>query len=101
MLLLTGTDSPVNADSSTCKDTASKIRASAGTKSPASILMISPGTSSLDFTVTNAPSRYTFAFGVDKLFKASSDFSALLSCQVPRIALIKTTTKKIKRSANI
>ena len=44
---LVGTDSPVSIDSSASRFAASMIRASAGTRDPASRRMTSPGTSSL------------------------------------------------------
>ena len=79
ILFVTGTDSPVNADSSITKETDSMILPSAGIKSPASILITSPGTNSCELIEIRFPSLNTFALGVLNFFNASNDFSALLS----------------------
>ena len=88
-----GTDSPVSADSSDFRLTARRSRASAGTKSPASSRMRSPGTSIPASMTFSSPPRITRACGADMFFKASSAFSALLSCKTPMIALITTITR--------
>ena len=87
----TGKDSPVKDDSSVFKLMASISLKSAGTVLPSSKITISPGTSSSAFSSTKAPSLLTIQVGEDILFKASNDFSALLSCTVPIIAF-KTQT---------
>ena len=62
------------------------------TKSPASSKSISPGTTSFAAISCFLPSLKTLAAGADRDFKASSDFSALTCCTVPKIAFrIKTT----------
>ena len=85
-----GTDSPVNADSSLLRLADVINRASAGTKSPASILIISPGTSSDASITISLPLRITRACGADMFFRASNAFSALDSCITPIIALTIT-----------
>ena len=54
-----GTLSPVSADSSISSVAAVRMRASAGTRSPASMLTMSPGTSSSIGTSTRSPFRRT------------------------------------------
>ena len=90
----TGTDSPVNADSSTFNDALSIKRKSAGTISPASKVTISPGTNSSLLTVLNSPSRKTVASGAAISFKALIASSALDSWNTPKTAF-STTTKRI------
>ena len=85
-----GTDSPVRADSSHFRDAAVSRRASAGTKSPASSRMTSPVTRSLASTTDSLPSRSTRAWGAERFLRASSAFSALLSCSTPITALAMT-----------
>ena len=75
----TGVDSPVRADSSAMRLKASTIRESAGMRSPACSMMISPGTTSFDGITISLPSRMTIAVGAAISFKASIDFSALYS----------------------
>ena len=91
----TGTDSPVRADSSHLRLAAWISRPSAGMKSPASSLTMSPGTSWEASITCSAPPRTTRAWGAEMLFSASSAFSALLSCKTPRMAF-KTTMTKIR-----
>ena len=74
-----GTDSPVKADSSTLRFTDSISLKSAGMYLPASIITISPTTTSSEGISLIIPSLFTTALGVDKDFKASKAFSALLS----------------------
>ena len=59
--LSTGKDSPVSADSRTCRSLLSNKRASAGARSPALSRMISPGTSSATGSSSSWPSRKTEA----------------------------------------
>ena len=61
----TGTDSPVMADSSAWRRLHSRIRASAGTWSPASSRITSPGTRAEAATLCRLPSRRTLACGED------------------------------------
>ena len=98
--LLTGSDSPVRADSSTWRFTASIRRASAGIKSPASTKMTSPTTSSAEGMTSVFPFRMTLQVGEDIFFSASSDFSALLSCTTPRTAFSITTMKMTRLSTH-
>ena len=95
-----GTDSPVSADSSLFKLTLRIRRASAGTKSPASRRIISPGTSIAASITFSSPSRITLAWGADILFNASRAFSALLSCITPIIAFIITMARISTGSKN-
>jgi len=55
----TGSDSPVNTDSSHCKLVTSSSRTSAGTMSPSFSSRMSPGTSVVTSTLTGRPSRNT------------------------------------------
>ena len=96
--LFTGTDSPVNADSSICIDADSTSRKSAGTTSPASKMTTSPGTNSVLWICCIWPSRSTLACGAAKLFNASIASSALDSWKTPKIAFNTTTSKIIKAS---
>ena len=92
--LLTGTDSPVMADSSAFRFALSRIRASAGTRSPASSTMTSPGTSLLVSTRTISPPRITFASGADIFCSASSALFAL-SSWVMEITVFTTTISRM------
>src|ERR1039458_5369079 len=69
--LSTGKDSPVSADSRTCRSLASNKRASAGAKSPQLSRTISPGTSSAVGNSASCPSRKTAAV-VATCFRISS-----------------------------
>ncbi len=84
----------MRADSSLFRLTLSSRRASAGTKSPASKWMMSPGTSSEASMTCSFPSRRTRAWGADRFFRASRAFSALLSWSMPMTAL-RTTMSRI------
>ena len=90
-----GTDSPVRADSSLFRPALFKSRASAGTKSPASSRMMSPGTRPEASMTCSAPSRSTRAWGADMFFRASRAFSAFDSCTTPSTAL-STTMSRIR-----
>ena len=96
----TGTDSPVSADSSLLRLADSISRASAGTKSPASTRMMSPGTRSLASMTASRPLRSTRACGADMLLSASMAFSALLSCIMPMMALRMTMARISAGSRN-
>ena len=67
----TGMDSPVMADSSAWMRLHSRIRASAGTRSPASRRITSPGTSWAAGSFTGRPPRRTVAWGADSLRSSS------------------------------
>ena len=71
--------SPVRADSSISRVAAVRMRASAGTRSPASILTISPGTSWSIGTSTRSPSRRAFALTTIMFWRAEALASALPS----------------------
>ncbi|MPM65277.1 hypothetical protein SDC9_112172 [bioreactor metagenome] len=96
--LVTGTDSPVMADSSAFRFAHSKIRASAGTRSPASSWIISPGTSRAVSSRTSSPFRITLARGADILRRASSAFSALSSWEMEMQALTTTMSRMMRES---
>ena len=96
--LVTGTDSPVRAASSTFMDASSMMRPSAGTLSPASSMTTSPTTSSLLSTLTICPSLSTFDLAAVICFKASMASSALFSCTTPSTELSMTTNNIMKTS---
>ena len=79
MLFSTATDSPVREDSSTFRERASSSLASAGIRSPACKIKISPGTSREEGTFTSFPSLTTRASGLVNDFKSLIDSSALYS----------------------
>ena len=87
------------ADSSHFMEAHSRIRASAGTASPASSKITSPGTSSSEGTVAGCPSRSTLEWAAVIFFNASMACSALDSCTTPITALSSTTTAMIMVSA--
>ena len=74
-------------------------RASAGTASPASSTITSPGTNSSLRTVRCSPSRITLLVAAAISCKAAMAFSALLSCNTPSTALIVTTARMMITSA--
>ena len=78
--LLTGTDSPVRADSSTCKLRSFSSLKSAGTLSPDANNTISPGTKSCEGIRRVCPSRRTFTSVVTVLAKEAIAPSACASC---------------------
>ena len=95
---VTGTVSPVSADSSIFKLYEEISLQSAGTKLPASSSIISPGTSRVLSIVIVFPFLNTLEVGEESFFSASRDFSALLSCITPISALITTITTIIIES---
>lgn len=76
----TGTDSPVNIDSSTVRLDASNSDMSAGIRSPSESRTMSPHTSSRPEILIVFPSRMTSACGPDSSRSALSEFSARLCC---------------------
>ncbi len=74
--LATGTDSPVSAASCTASCAVQVRRRSAGTRSPASISTMSPGTTSAAGSVTRWPSRSSATRGASIFRIAASAFSA-------------------------
>src|SRR5690606_17509211 len=88
--LLTGTDSPVSADSSTYKLSARIRRTSAGMRSPLSRATMSPGTRSAAGIRSHTPPRSTRAVGADSSLSAARDRSARTSCTKPKMAFKKT-----------
>ena len=83
----TGTLSPVSADSSISRVAAVSIRPSAGTRSPASMLTMSPGTSSSIGTEASLPSRRTLALTIIIFWSAATLAFALPSWLRPMAAL--------------
>ena len=74
-----GTLSPVSADSSISRVAADRMRASAGTRSPASMFTMSPGTSSSIGISASSPFRRTLALTTIMLWSADALASALPS----------------------
>ena len=92
----TGTLSPVSADSSISSVAAVRIRASAGTRSPASMFTMSPGTRSPIGTSTSSPSRRAFALTTIIFWRAATLADALPSWLRPiaafsRVSPMRTT----------
>ena len=87
----TGIDSPVRALSSADKVVCSITSASAGTRSPAATIMISPGTRSRAAMTICRPSRNTVACGDNILRNDCSAFSARHSCTKPKTPFSKIT----------
>ena len=83
----TGRLSPVRADSSISRVAALRIRPSAGTRSPASMLTMSPGTSCSIGTSARAPSRRTLALTTIIFWSAATLADALPSWFRPIAAL--------------
>ena len=96
--LSTGTDSPVMADSSAFRLALSRMRASAGTRSPASSTMMSPGTRKAVSSRTCSPPRTTLARGADIFCSASRAFSALSSWEMEMQAFTPTMTRMMTAS---
>ena len=90
-LFSAATDSPVSTASSIRRPRALMSLRSAGTRSPASISTMSPGTISAAATLARAPSRTTLALGEIMLRMAASALSALPSCTKPTMAFTTTT----------
>ncbi len=99
VILLTGTDSPVSADSSIFIDALSTMRQSAGTASPASSTTTSPGTSSSAGIMYNFPLRMTFDCAALIFCRAERAFSAWYSWATPRIEFSTTTNMMMITSA--
>jgi hypothetical protein len=91
--LSAGTLSPVSGDSSTRSPWARSSRASAGTRSPASSRMMSPGTSCSAGMVRRCPSRRTAARGSSIRAMADSASCALPSWMKPIAAFTSTTSR--------
>ncbi len=90
---VTETDSPVRFDSSTLKSWLSRMRASAGTRSPGSKKMTSPGTNEEASTMDLCPSLRTLECGAASFPNISRDFSALYSCEKPKTEFKNTIAK--------
>ena len=88
----------MRADSSVFSSTERSRRKSAGTKSPAWRMTMSPGTSSQLSTRWRLPSRSTWAWGEESFFRASMALSARRSCTVPMTALTTTMAKMMRES---
>ena len=93
-----GTGSPVMADSSVRSPAHSSTRPSAGTRSPASRWMMSPGTSLAASTRQSCPSRTARAMGADRSRRASRAFSALSSWEMEMTALRRTMPRMMTAS---
>ncbi len=91
--LSTGKDSPVKGDSSTFSSMASRIRASAGMRSPASTVIRSPGTRFSASISSSRPSLITLASILSSFLRAFIDCCAWNSIQKPMIVLTSRTTK--------
>lgn len=89
---VTGTDSPVSADSSTLSRAASASSRSAGTTSPASTRTRSPRTRSAAGRTTSRPSRTTRAVGAASWSNAAIARSARTSCTTPMAVFTSTTS---------
>ena len=87
----TGALSPVSADSWSSSVAEHRMRPSAGTTSPASSRMMSPGTSAVDSTSSTAPARRTRAWGTCSLASASTLARALSSWLEPMTTLKVTS----------
>ena len=96
----TGTDSPVSAASSIFMEALSSTRQSAGTESPASSKITSPGTSSELGRCTILPSRMTFDWAALICCSASSACSDFASWTTPSTELMMTTAKMMMTSAH-
>ena len=91
--LAIGALSPVSAASWTSNDAEEMIRASAGTRSPASISTMSPGTRPVESTSSTRPDRRTRALGTWSWDSASTLARALRSWLVPMTTLNETRAK--------
>ena len=100
MLLGTGALSPVSADSSISRVAARMIRPSAGTRSPASMLTMSPGTSSSIGIWRTSPPRRTLAWTIIIFWSAATLASALPSWLRPRNALSRVRNTRTTPVAN-
>ena len=97
--LLTGTDSPVRALSSAWRPAASRIRPSAGTRSPASRWIMSPGTRHSASTRQSFPSRTARAMGADMRRRAARARWALSSWEMEMQALTTTMSRMMAASS--
>ena len=95
----TGTDSPVSAASSIFIVALSSTRQSAGTESPASSMITSPGTSSALGRCTSLPSRSTLDCAALISCRASRASSLLASWTTPSTELTITTNMMMATSA--
>ena len=91
--LAIGALSPVSAASWTSSDADDRMRASAGTRSPASTNTTSPGTSSVESISSMRPARRTLAWGTWSCASASTLANALRSWLVPMITLNETSAR--------
>ena len=90
-----GTLSPVSADSSISRVAAVRMRASAGTRSPASMLTMSPGTSWSIGISASSPFRRTLALTTIIFWRAEALASALPSWFIA-IQALKTVSRSRK-----
>ena len=98
--LATGALSPVNALSATSREALVAMRPSAGTRSPASTITMSPGTSaSAEISMTD-PCRRTRADGVCNEDRAATLSRALSSCRAPMLTL-RVTRKATSTAVSV
>ena len=95
----TGTDSPVMGDSSAWRRLHSRIRASAGTRSPASNRITSPGTSWAAGIFVTFPPRRTAAWGEDNFRSSSRACWARSSWEMEMIPFTTTMTRMMTASS--
>ncbi len=93
MDLSTGRDSPVIIDSLACRFTWLTTLQSAGTRSPAVSLIISPGTTTLEGRFCSTPSLIMRAVGAASSLSAARAFSARNSWTKPSTELITSITR--------
>ena len=84
MSFVAGSLSPVRSDSSQQSPVSSKMRASAGTRSPVERVMMSPGTRSSASILSVFPALMTVHFCMLYFFSDSTDFSALTCSRTER-----------------
>ncbi|KPI82617.1 hypothetical protein ABL78_8372 [Leptomonas seymouri] len=84
--IVTGSDSPVSAASSTSMMPSLMLQ-SAGTAEPAASFTRSPGTSTAASICCHFPSRYTVATGFSEFFSAATASPALIVSNQPIVAL--------------
>ena len=95
-----GSDSPVNGTLFVHRSKAAIKRASAGTRSPASKTMTSPGTISLTRTFWSSPSRTTLAYSGIQCLRVCMAFSARDSWKRLKNMFSSTTPRIIRLSSH-
>ena len=95
----TGTDSPVMGDSSAWRRLHARIRASAGTRSPASSRITSPGTSWAAGILVTFPPRRAEAWGEESFRSSSRACWARSSWEMERMPFTTTMTRMMTASS--